>query len=175
MGKTLLLDLPDGRTEGYVIEDVLEQSGTTSIRVQGDPGIELRDGGELIKHVYYPHHGLRGTLGFFIPGSVLRDQNGNVTATAPLTTDPLPDGGIPSDGGPTTDGGPQSDAGVGDASFDGGSSTPGASASPSDDSGGGCRVAEPARTPGGWAAAWCMLAAAMAGLRRTRGGRRRGR
>ena len=174
-GKTLLLELPDGRTEGYIIEEVIAQSGATSIRVQGDPGIELRDSGALIKHVYFPHHGLRGTLGFFIPGSVHRDRDGNVTATAPLTSDPLADGGVPSDGGPKTDGGPQSDAGVGDASFDGGAPKPGAAPSEDDGGGCGCRVQDAAQAPRGWAAAYGFLFALLAGWGRRRRPRRVGR
>lgn len=96
-GHTLLLQLPDGRTEGYTIEQIVTAGGSTQIRVKGDPGLELRDGGKLVKLVYFPHHGLRGALTFLIPGGVYRDK-GVLTATAPV--------GPPGSGdGPVADGG----------------------------------------------------------------------
>jgi len=94
-GKTLLLTLPDGRTEGYLISKIVAAGGGSQIHVSGEPGLELRDGGKLVKYVYYPWTGLRGkAISWLIPGSVHRDSAGKVTSTAPLVM-PKPDAGTP--------------------------------------------------------------------------------
>jgi hypothetical protein len=124
-GQTLLLTLPDGRTEGYTIEKVVAAGGHWQIQVHGDPGLELRDSGKLVKLVYFPHHGLRGALSFLIPGSVYQDESGQVQSTAPvgptvadagvvidgaIASD---DGGIPLDSTAQGDGTEPSDGGCG--------------------------------------------------------------
>lgn len=114
-GQTLLLTLPDGRTEGYTIEEVVAAGGHWQIQVKGDPGLELRDNGKLVKLVYFPHHGLRGALSFLIPGSVYQDKDGLVQSTAPVGPT-VADGGVTidgsiagNDGGAPTDGAPEGD------------------------------------------------------------------
>jgi hypothetical protein len=83
-GRTLLLTLGDGRTEGYTIARIEKQGGNSLIHVNEEPGMELRDGGSLCKLVYFPWHGVRGDVSFLISGSVYRDSAGTVKATAPL-------------------------------------------------------------------------------------------
>lgn len=105
-GQTLMLTLPDGRREGYIISEIDTVGGKTRIHVEGDAGLELRDGGKLIKHVFYPHHGLRGApLRFEIAGSAFRDGKGLTTSTAPQVGE-RPDGALAdagaSDGAPPT-------------------------------------------------------------------------
>ncbi len=80
-GKTLLLTLADGRTEGYEIAKIERQGQQSFIHVNGEPGMELRDGGKLAKFVYFPWHGVRGPVDFLIPGSVYRGKDGDVEAT----------------------------------------------------------------------------------------------
>lgn len=133
-GQTVLLTLPDGRREGYVISKVDVVGGKTRIQVEGDAGIELRDGGKLIKHVFYPHHGLRGApLLFSIAGSVFRDSAGNVTTTAPLIGE-TPDGGVPVDAAVADGPSPSRDTGT-DASPGGDGGT-----AKSNDGGCSCRA-----------------------------------
>ncbi|MBW1871265.1 MAG: heparinase II/III family protein [Deltaproteobacteria bacterium] len=85
-GKTILLTLPDGRTEGYTIASVSQQAGSYQIITNEEPGIELRDGGNLVKLVYFPWHGLRGEIDFFIPGSLYRNAQGVIESTAIYTS-----------------------------------------------------------------------------------------
>jgi hypothetical protein len=83
-GKTLLLTLGDGRTEGYTVDRVETNDRESRIYVREEPGMELREDGALAKLVYFPWHGVPGQVDFLISGSVLRDAEGNVTSTAPL-------------------------------------------------------------------------------------------
>ncbi|MHB9030320.1 MAG: heparinase II/III domain-containing protein [Candidatus Latescibacterota bacterium] len=80
-GKTVLLTLSDGRTEGYTIAGIERRGKESFIRVNEEPGMELRDGGKLAKLVYYPWHGVRGPVDFLISGSVYRGKDGKAEAT----------------------------------------------------------------------------------------------
>ncbi len=73
-GRTLLLTLADGRTEGYTIARIEHAGEQSFIHVEGEPGLELRDGGRLAKLVYYPWHGVRGPVDFHIAGRILREE-----------------------------------------------------------------------------------------------------
>lgn len=83
-GKTLLLTLADGRTEGYTIARVERRGTGSAILVNEEPGMELRDGGALAKLVYFPWHGVRGPVDFLVSGSAFRAPDGKTLATAPL-------------------------------------------------------------------------------------------
>jgi hypothetical protein len=76
-GRTLLLTLADGRTEGYTIAGIERRGQESFIRVNEEPGMELREGGALCKLVYYPWHGVRGPVEFLISGSAYRGRDGN--------------------------------------------------------------------------------------------------
>jgi hypothetical protein len=83
-GRTLLLTLGDGRTEGYTIKKTERAGSETLIHVNEEPGIEIRDNGRLAKLVYFPWHGVRGDVNFLISGSVYRDRDGKIETTAKL-------------------------------------------------------------------------------------------
>ena len=83
-GRTLLLTLGDGRTEGYTINRVEGLGDGSRVHVNEEPGMELRDDGRLAKLVYFPWHGVRGPVQYLISGSLYRDGAGGVRSSAPV-------------------------------------------------------------------------------------------
>ena len=81
-GQTLLVSLGDGRVEGYRIEEVRARQEGARIVVDGDPGLELREG-DLGKLTYFPWLGVRGDVTFTIPGRAL------VVGSTPIATTAL--------------------------------------------------------------------------------------
>src|SRR3989344_778556 len=79
--QTVVLTLNDGTTEAYTINNIESIENDYLIKVNEEPGLELRSG--IAKYVYYPWFGIPGEIEFSILGGAVKDE-GKIFSTADL-------------------------------------------------------------------------------------------